>query len=106
MPYSDTEFICPLCDYDDIEKLSDVNNIKLVGKPFENVPKEEDKEEEDFKNASTKLWGAFLFRKRVKYEIGDAIFVRNIAKQQEKERLEKYGNYHAQIINPFSIFYL
>lgn len=86
--------------------MSDVNNIKLVGKPFENVPKEEDKEEEDFKNASTKLWGAFLFRKRVKYEIGDAIFVRNIAKQQEKERLEKYGNYHAQIINPFSIFYL
>ena len=85
---SNPENICAMCDFDEVEKLNDVSNLKLCQELTD--VKEEDSEE-DFK-ANTKMWGAFLFRKRIKYQIGDAIFVRKSGSdKQEEQRMEKHG---------------
>ena len=84
------EHICSICDLDEIEKLDKVENLKLC-QPLESS--EADPDDDEFKEGGNiKLWGAFVFRKRVKYQIGDAIFVRKTGSdKQEAEQMEYEG---------------
>jgi hypothetical protein len=71
--------------------LDKVENLKLC-QPLESS--EADTDDDEFKEGGNiKLWGAFVFRKRVKYQIGDAIFVRKTGSdKQEAEQMEYEGN--------------
>ena len=75
---------------DEVEKLDKVENLKLC-QPLESC--EADPDDDEFKEGGNiKLWGAFVFRKRVKYQIGDAIFVRKTGSdKQEAEQMEYEG---------------
>ena len=76
---------------DEVEKLDNVENLKLC-QPLESS--QADTDDDEFKEGgNVKLWGAFVFRKRVKYQIGDAIFVRKTGSdKQEAEQMEYEGN--------------
>ena len=85
------EFICSICDLGALQRMDEVENLKLC-QPLANVD-EADTDDDDFKGgANTKFWGGFVFRKRVKYQIGDAIFVRKSGSdKKEDERMEQLG---------------
>ena len=84
------EHICSICDLDEVEKLDKIENLQLCQPLGSN---EVDTDDDDFKaGGNIKLWGAFVFRKRVKYHVGDAIFVRKTGSDKlEHEQMEFEG---------------